>query len=177
MVRLLLLSFVFFCLFTSDQSIQWDENQKLTWDNFLGEPNSKSDAAAVTSSGIVFGYKMSQVNNTIESITIQASAHFYPEKSWVKLNQANDHILGHEQLHFDITELFTRKLRQASHRVAPSENSSKTLDAIHARIVKDLHTMQDLYDNETDFSRNHENQALWEKKVKMELEQLKDYKE
>lgn len=175
MIRILIISLSLFCFFIADESIQWSENQKLTWDDFLGQPNSNSDAAAVTSSGIVFGYKMSQVNNTIESITIQASAHFYPEKSWVKLNQASAHILGHEQLHFDITELFTRKLRKETNEIAPSENAHQILDAVHARIVKELHAMQNLYDNETDFSRNYENQVLWEERIKMELEQLKDY--
>lgn len=175
MTRLLFLSLVFICCFTSDKSIEWDENQKLSWDNFLGQPDSNSDAAAVTSSGIVFGYRLSQVNNTIESIHVEVSAHFYPDKSWVKLNDANAHILGHEQLHFDITELFARKLRKASSEVMLSENVNDVLDVLHSRIVKELHAMQDLYDSESDYSRNPEKQTLWQSFVKKELEKLKDY--
>lgn len=163
------------CFFKSDQSITWQVNQKLSWDNFKGKPDPNSDAAAVTSSGITFGYRLSRVNNLVESINVEATAHFYPEKSWVKSDEADNHILGHEQLHFDITELYTRKLRKAISEVVISQNVNNILDEIHSKIVTDLNNFENLYDSETDFSRDFETQAKWQVLIKRELEALKSY--
>ncbi|WP_223033904.1 DUF922 domain-containing protein [Hanstruepera marina] len=175
MIRILVFCIAALSFLKSDQSIPWQENYKLSWENFIGQPDPNSDAAAVTSSGITFGYRLSRVNNVIESIHVEVTAHFYPEKSWVKSNEADNHILAHEQLHFDITELYTRKLRKATSQVVVSQNANNELDAIHSRIVKELNDYQNHYDDETNYSRNHEAQAKWQKSIKEALEALKDY--
>lgn len=175
MTRILILLFSILCFFKTDERIPWQESKKLSWDNFIGQPDSNSDAAAVTSSGITFGYRLSRVNNIIESIDTEATAHFYPEKSWVKPDEADTHILAHEQLHFDITELFTRKLRKALSEVTISQNVNEQLDAIHVKTVKDLNDFQNLYDSETDFSRDYDAQAKWQAYINSELDALKDY--
>ena len=176
MTRVLFFIIVVLCFFKNDQSIKWQDNYKLSWSDFKGVPNKNSDAAAVTSSGITFGYRLSKVNDNVESINVELSAHFYPEKSWVKPNDADNHILGHEQLHFDITELHARKLRRAILEIALSNSIHEELDAIHLKMITDLNMLQNLYDNETDFSRNHESQVEWQNYIKRELETLKAYK-
>ncbi|WP_250434092.1 DUF922 domain-containing protein [Hanstruepera flava] len=175
MFRILVFCLIPLFLLKSDQSIPWQKNYKLSWENFIGQPDTNSDAAAVTSSGITFGYRLSRVNNVVESIRVEATAHFYPEKSWFKPKEADNHILAHEQLHFDITELYTRKLRKATSQVTISQNANNELDAIHNKIVKELHDFQNQYDNETNYSRNHEAQAKWQKSIKEALEALNDY--
>jgi hypothetical protein len=175
MLRILILLAVAFCFLSNNKSIPWQENYKLTWTNFQGIPNANIEAAAITASGISFGYHVKKVNDKVESFKVEVVAHFYPEKSWVKTEKADNHILSHEQLHFDITELYSRKLRKAISEVSASQNVNTKLDEIHSKIVTDLNNFQNLYDSETDFSRNIEAQAKWQEFINNELESLKNY--
>ncbi len=176
MTRFFILLFGVFSLFINDTSISWNDNYKLTWDDFIGNPDSNSDAVAITASGITFSYSISKNGDDVESFKALAFAYFYPKKSWVKLEEADVHILAHEQLHFDITELHARKLRQALTKVSISQNVNEELDAAHYQANKALSDMQRLYDSECDYSRNSEEQSKWQTFIKIELDKLADFK-
>ena len=168
-----------FCLLfvqTSFNERAWSESYKLSWSDFVGSPNQNSDAAATTASGITFGYNAQETNGQIVSFKASVTAHFYPDKSWVKPELATDHILGHEQLHFDITELHARKLRQLISTLEVSNTVAQQLDNLHLNVNKALSDTQRQYDTDSDFSRNKEGQARWQKFVKEELKKLKAYK-
>ena len=64
-------------------------------------------------------------------------AHFYPDKSWVIKEQSSEHILNHEQLHFDITELHARKFRKQLSTLKVSNSIRAQLQAMHNEIVKE----------------------------------------
>ena len=134
-------------------------------------------AVAITASGITFGYSIRQTEkNEVVSFTSEVDAHYYPEQSWYKAEQADNHILGHEQLHFDITELFARKFRYRISQLKVSNNVKGQLKKIHKDIITELSKMQNKYDNETDYSRNFESQATWETFMIAELKKFIKYK-
>ena len=93
------------------------------------------------------------------------NAYFYPNESWYKPDICDDFILGHEQLHFDISELFARKMRRKLRRTSFSDNVKAEIRKIYKDILKELKDYQELYDWETDFSRNREKQLEWNKKI------------
>lgn len=172
---------VFFLLliaFQSDTSGRsWNENVRLTWNDFKGEPNMQVDAVAVTASGITFGYGIqSSSTRGIVGFKTEVFAHFYPEKSWCKKEEINDYILKHEQLHFDITELNVRYLREKISKVKVSKDVASILDAHHKTANIELEKMQMLYDNESNYSINSEGQAKWNAFVKKELKRLEAFK-
>lgn len=175
MTRLPILFTVILYFFINQESITWRENYKLIWGDFKCAPDMNSSAAAITSSGITFGYNVKKENDKVKSFKVKVETRFYPEKSWVKPEEADNHILGHEQLHFDITELYSRKLRKAISEVSISQNINDKLDGIHERIVVELNGFQNQYDIETDFSRNFASQAKWQEFINNELDLLKDY--
>ena len=112
MVRIVLLFLCFFCIQNDESVLSWDASYKLSWSDFKAKPNTNSSAVAITASGIIFGFSIKQTDkNKVVSFTTDVYAHFYPEQSWYKMKRANNHILQHEQLHFDITELYARKFR------------------------------------------------------------------
>jgi hypothetical protein len=176
------LSFVFlfkfvFCFSQGEEpTIQWEEFNKLSWENFKAQPDPNTDVVAITASGITFQYSIQKSDHQIVGFNAQVKTLFYPEKSWCRLERANAHILSHEQLHFDITELHARKFRYQLSLLIVSDNMIETLDAIHLQIQKDLKKMQSLYDSETDFSRQTEAQAKWQEQVQIELEKLSTFK-
>ena len=84
--------------------------------------DQNTDAVAVTASGITFSFSVSQSNAVFVDFNAEVEAHFYPEKSWYLKDKGDDHILAHEQLHFDITELHVRQLRFNISRLKVSQN-------------------------------------------------------
>lgn len=103
-------------------------------------------------------------------------AHFYPGQSWYKPKLADNHVLSHEQFHFNITELYARKFRQRISLLETSNNIKKELNQLYKIIKMELGEMQNKYDNESNYSRDVENQAKWEVFVTSELEKLSKYK-
>lgn len=156
--------------------ITWNESYKLSWSDFKDEPNNTERAVAITASGITFGFSIKQTETQVISFTSNVYAHFYPEQSWYKVNEADAHVLGHEQLHFDITELFARKFRQRISLLKISNTVGSELKTIHNTIKKELTSMQDTYDAETDYSRNETQQAKWKAQIAIELAKFSNFK-
>lgn len=166
-----------FCFSQNEKSgIIWDEAVKLSWDNFKEQPDSTTDVVAITASGMTFQYAIKKSDNQIIGFTSKVVTLFYPEKSWYKPERANLHILAHEQLHFDITELYARKFRQQISQLIISENLGENLDVLHLQIQQDLKKRQNLYDSETDFSRQMEAQSKWQEQIALELSMLNNFK-
>lgn len=154
----------------------WDEHSKLSWNDFKAKPKYSVNAVATTASGITFGFSIKETDNRVISFTTEVHAHFYPEKSWYKPELSNAHILGHEQLHFDITELYARKFKKQISLLKTSNDVAQKLRSLHKKMNRDLAALQDKYDNETDFSRNFLEQAKWESFIHKELNKLQYFK-
>jgi len=157
-------------------TLTWREDLKLTWEDFQGEQNLESGAVAVTASGITFSYAVRKSNSRIVDFQALIKAHFYPEKSWVIKELADDYILAHEQLHFDITELHVRKLRKLISEVKVSQNLDRIFNAIHQDMNNELAEMQNRYDSETNNSIEKIAQAKWIVYVDKELKKYDDFK-
>src|SRR5690349_8815741 len=118
-MKTLLLSLLMVCAeksFSLTDEIRWQESRKLTFDDFKGDIPRVTPWAASTSSEIHFGYETT--NGLLTHVVVYAS--FNPEKSWIKKRLPA--VLSHEQLHFDITEIFTRKFY---HEVMKKSSANK----------------------------------------------------
>jgi hypothetical protein len=169
----------FFLLFMSrdyEDTLLWSDHVKLTWDDFKGEKNIETDAVAVTASGITFAYKVKKANGQIIDFTTNIDAHFYPNKSWMIKELADDYLLAHEQLHFDITELHVRKFRKQVSGVKISQHLGNDLNRLHQNINKELANMQNQYDRESNNSINKDLQAKWSLFVAKELKKYEAFK-
>lgn len=103
------------------------------------------------------------------------TCYFSPSRSWTKVKDS-DHLLAHEQLHFDITELYTRKLRKLiSEMEGDCERASRSLQKVYDRNYEALAKYQAQYDRETKHSIIEEEQLRWEKKVQEELKALEAF--
>ncbi|MCL5245979.1 DUF922 domain-containing protein [Cellulophaga sp. 20_2_10] len=152
----------------TEETILWKPGVKLTWSNFKENAPVSNRVAAITASGINYKYTTSFKNNSA-SFTFEIGAFFYPNKSWYKKDLCTDITLSHEQLHFDIAELFARKMRLKLSAIKPSSNTKKEVKDIYTKINKDLEAYQDLYDKETNYSRDIEKQFYWNNKVAADL--------
>ena len=153
-------------------TIYYDRERLLDWEDFKGIPVENSLAAAITESG--FGYRMAMNSfNGRMNVNITVQCYFNKRKSWVKTGMNSDYALTHEQHHFDITYintcLFIQKLRAAKFT---QENYTSLVNKIHDECYNALEKMQDDYDGQTMNGRSRRMQANWNKKIDRELESL-----
>lgn len=158
----MLLSLLFSLLFvvdSNDNLIEWRPNIRLTWEDFKGIPDYENENIALTNTSIQleYGYDKNSLEFTVK-------CRFDKSKSWVKVK--NNNVLDHEQLHFDIAELFARKLRrQLKDYKFNKKTVADDVNQIYMKIMEEQHNMQLIYDEETDHSRLEEKQAEWEKRI------------
>ena len=170
------LLFLFVGKNSKEETMTWDASQKLTWADFKANANSESGAIALTASGITFGYSLKTSGNRIIDFSTSVEAQFYPSQSWYLKGKDNDYILKHEQLHFDITQLFARKVREKLSRLPVGRTVKEQMNAIYKRIKESLNKEQKRYDLETEHSINKEVQKHWEDFIAEELKALDQFK-
>ncbi|NNE76815.1 MAG: DUF922 domain-containing protein, partial [Pricia sp.] len=90
---------------------------------------------------------------------------FFPNKSWYQPELCDAVILSHEQLHFDISELYARKMRKRLAESQFTQNIKAEVKAIYKDVLRELNNFQNKYDRETDFSRNLNQQLIWNKMI------------
>jgi hypothetical protein len=153
------------------ESLPWETSRKLTWDDFKGPIPLDAVPAATTASGISYEYSANLIHHEVE-LDFEVTAFFYPNESWYKPNLCDAHILQHEQLHFDISEVFARRMRMKLRNTSFTENVKSEIRKIYRETLKELEDLQDKYDWETNFSRNAEAQSRWNARIKEALERL-----
>ena len=161
---------------SDDETVTWNASQKLSWADFKGSPDLESDAVALTASGITFGYSVKTSGDRIVQFSTTVETHFYPNKSWYLKDKSNEHILGHEQLHFDITELYARMFRAQISKVEVNQNVKKQLNRLHDLINVAVSETQKKYDEETQHSINAVKQREWNNFIEKELAKYDQFK-
>jgi hypothetical protein len=155
----------------------WSARQ-LGWKDFHGSPRLGTSTAAQTSSGVTY-----LVECRDRRFRFAVLATFSPTESWVRPDipphrKASGRTLKHEQIHFDITEIFARRLRQAfagasglcPHRL---NDARKIFD----RLARDSGHLQERYDKETAHGMVQEAQLRWSRTVASSLDSLARFRQ
>ena len=153
------------------EEIYWSPVKSLSWGDFQGTPDYHCGYGAITSSGIE--YHCVTKGTTFR---ISARSEFFKNESWVKEMAMDSTGLKHEQGHFDIAEVYARKFRKAISETSLSIfNFTYKLKNLYNANIKAWGYEEDLYDIETDHHRNMAKQYLWNERIALELNQLKNY--
>ncbi|MEZ5054190.1 MAG: DUF922 domain-containing protein [Chitinophagales bacterium] len=153
-----------------ENKILWNSNNKLKWADFKGKPDGFASEVAMAATSIQY---YTEISNNQFKYTI--TPYFYPAISWSKKNAQFDDVLAHEQLHFDITELYARKMRQAFSNKVKSPKDHKLASSIFDKIMKEWDEEQERYDRETNHGTNEVQQQKWILYVEQQLNLLSDY--
>jgi hypothetical protein len=152
--------------------IEWNPQRKLKWDDFMATPPPVSVTNASASTNCGFDVSAESDNNK-ELIAVRIKNIFYCDKSWVRTDKRNrSDLLEHEQAHFDLCEVYARRLRK---RVKDS-NYKLDIDNAIFEVFEAFRERQKLYDKETNHSRNKEKQVAWLKTIADELQELNAFK-
>lgn len=153
----------------NEELLKWNAARKLTWADYKARPDPDSDAAASTTTVLNIEYNIS--NN---SFSYKIKSNFIKNRSWGRHKDA--YILSHEQGHFDIAEIFARKLhKEMSAYKFNSRTYQKDLKKIYEEVTDEKEETQNDYDRETRHSINKEKQAEWLKKIEKMLEEYAAY--
>lgn len=153
-------------------TIYWQPSRKLTWDDFRGRPNRSDESVALTSSGIGMVFRSGA--DGVPKIDVTCT--FFCKNSWVKNEGRNDTVLQHEQLHFDLTELYARKLRKAVDQLKPADRKWPTIQKIYTGMNRECDERQNRYDRETNHGIRRTPQQEWQARVANELKELEPYR-
>lgn len=158
----------------NDSLLLWQKDRKLTWDDFKGVKQQPEDVHLihkVAESSMIFPYSFIYTED--KTLGINIKCYFEKFIAWTITNDIET--LEHEQIHFNIAELYTRKIRQC----VKSLQDEGILDVnayvkeVNA-LVANCNKYQDKYDNEV--LLNYDRQQEWQERVAKELEALKEYK-
>ena len=174
--------------FVKDDFILWQENKKLKIQDFKADNkdtvkvNQQQFLGAI--SAIRIEYSSFQRNkNSVPDFSIKT--YFDPNESWMLLK--NDYVLQHEQIHFDLTELYARKMRKS---VESLRQKNITNISIYRKKIQHWNAMKEKASNQFDadnqdyyikigqkilFQKNPKQEA-WKKKVDRELFQYSLFK-
>lgn len=158
--------------FQKDDRIFWNSSQLLVWKDFNGRPDKISRNSAMAHTGI-------KTNFVYDNGVLQATvaSYFRKNKSWVKKHfLSSKEGLKHEQGHFDLTEIYARKMRkELQGRSFTLDNFQKDFKKIYDKNVEELDKVQEQYDDETNHHINKEEQVKWNSKIEQDLKDLNDY--
>ena len=150
--------------------LEWNEYYQLSWEDFQGSPTAESIGDAGTSVTI-----KARPYHVKHQIMYDVDVFFNRKKSWARAK--SDALLKHEQLHFDIAELYARRIRKKITDLQENGvNDIKAFNTAIQQILEESNEADHRYDLETLHGALSKKQLHWESMVKEQLQGLRDYK-
>jgi len=156
-----------------DTLIYHDRDYQLKWSDFRGPVEDGLESySAVSYVGFRLGYKGTPRQ---DSLIVVVEAFFNPDKSWHKAD-TSAYLLQHEQVHFDITELYTRKLKQQLQSATLTYKTyQQTIKDLEKKVRAEMNTVDSVYEAATDKSLYKPEQLKWNTNIRQDLDKLKMY--
>lgn len=149
----------------------WTADQPLTKEDFQSKRSMYGrEIPAYTNSAIYLYQKEDngQLNFYVEAIFLKSKSYMAKESVY---------ILKHEQIHFDITELYARKLRQQIARTdfTKVRNVVSEMERIYKKIANEWQREENKYDSETQHGINGARQNIWNENIAAQLKELEAF--
>ncbi|HSC29611.1 MAG TPA: DUF922 domain-containing protein [Vicinamibacterales bacterium] len=155
-----------------DGAIVWSQARPLTWSDFKGVATRDLDGArSAISHTIAVGCRDG-------GLYVRVLAMFLPAQSWVTYRIVSSGLasrvgLQHEQIHFDIAELYARRMRKMYGELPdPCPQPDDALQKLADPLLRGVSATQRRYDDETSFGELEAVQLEWKKRVARELAEL-----
>jgi hypothetical protein len=161
-----------------EKLLGWSAGAPPSWNEFRGTPTLGTPTAAQTSSGVTY-----LIQCRGRSLRFAVLATFSPKASWVRPDIPGDSLAGprslrHERTHFDLSELFARRLRRAFARLDRAcPGREDEVRRVFDRLAEESRAEQERYDRETAHGMAGDVQARWERQVQRSLRSLGGYAE
>ena len=138
-------------------------NRALTWEDFQGPPDLNSPYYAVTFWSM--DYNMRGIKTYGDSVHIdhmEVILTMDPKKSWCNKAKLSNHLLKHEQGHFDIGKLCLKEFLTIYQNTSfRKKDVDATMKNIFYKTMAKYDELGKQYDHETEHSQNNEAQQYW----------------
>ena len=152
------------CALAQDpSSLEW--GRPISYDDFESKPDEADTAAANISVSILLGY----INTESNILRFKVVAVMDKDESWIKKEFRKDHILKHEQGHFDIAQIFARKLAAALKKRFYTPRDVRILSDLYDDFLNQMNEVQVRYDDETRGGWDPVAQSKWRRYIQREL--------
>jgi hypothetical protein len=150
--------------------VEWNAFYDLKWDDFRGNP--PEDAAGDAATSLQIKAQPFMIKNRVR---YDVYVLFNRNKSWARAQAPQ--LLEHEQLHFDLAEVYARRIRRKIVELTQEGLKDVNLfnEAIH-EILQESNAADQQYDTETLHGALDKKQEEWRKKINADLTALKLYK-
>jgi hypothetical protein len=145
-----------------ETKFEWSSDRKLTWEDYKGSPSPAQDTNIAATTSCRFGL--------LAGPSVEVTNEFICHQSSVRQGQQKPTLLAHEQLHFDLCEVYARKLRKEL-----AANTSVDPREVFIGMYKLYKETQWLYDDETNHGLEPQAQKLWKNKIEKGLEEFAGY--
>lgn len=154
-----------------EKEILWNPDRKLKVSDFKGPTENRPFVAATNA---YFGYETS-VDSAENLVTVEVDTYFDCQTSYFKNGNNQALILNHEQIHFDITEVYARKfIQRLQYEIKDFKDLLKRVEQIGDEVNQELQLKQEAYDVAvySDLSL----QSHWDEWTESALQELVIYK-
>ena len=160
---------------STPRALTWAQHPALGWDDFKGRARrTTGEPSAVTDTGFRV-----QLECREGALDIRVEAEFYTNSSWVKAGRKSAELLRHEQGHFDITELYARRMRRAIRDANIGCDDDRRAEAagkrIFAQLDREWEKAEKQYDADTSDGRDGVREKEAVERIARELAELRGY--
>ncbi|QJW88296.1 hypothetical protein HNV11_02345 [Spirosoma taeanense] len=154
---------------TDDDTVHYNPDRKLTWNDFRAEPRRGSHYAAEIFTSFAYEGK-STVKEGIINVNLTVKSYMLKSSSWGRTEARNDYALNHEQRHFDITKIIAERFKRKLHSDSLTlEDYNSIIQYQFIESFRDMNRMQEQYDAETGHGTNQMAQERWNQRIDAEL--------
>ncbi|MCW3806469.1 DUF922 domain-containing protein [Plebeiibacterium marinum] len=149
----------------------WNEEEKLTWNDFTFASKDTCSFAKDALISVLIKYK-SFYN---PKLGFSVVAVIDKKTSWT-IDTISKDLLEHEQYHFDLCELYARKIRETYDSLLKTNNTNiLKYTEVFERLDEEHFLEQSRYDVETNHGADKSEQKMWETYIEEELMSLNTY--
>jgi len=151
-----------------NDTIIWQKDSLLSREDFKGRVTKQWAGCCAT-------FLMVEPVETDGNILFSVQAVFIKSKS--NIIQTSDYILKHEQLHFDICELYARKLRKMMTETdfKKVKNIQHEIQTMYNKVNMEFGKYENKYDEDTNHGENPAKQKVWSDDVAGQMKELDQF--
>ena len=149
-------------------TVYYSKSRPLIWDDFKGKTSSRKYAAYIYPD---FGYNENiTIKNGVVQVAFTLRVFLAKSASWANTSSQNAYVLNHEQRHFDIQKIFAEKFKDdlKKEKLTP-DNFEGIINVQYLETRREIHRMQEKYDDETNHGLNTVQQESWNKFIDSQL--------
>jgi hypothetical protein len=154
-------------------AMAWSATRPLTWKDFRGTAPSGGMEGAQTAYSLFYGLRC-----TRSLFQFQVTTGFLPRESWVKPSvvanaDESRRTLEHEQTHFDLSEVYARRMRKYfADLYRPCDQTLDRWRTVAQQYIRDEAAAQGRYDGETRHGLTLARQRAWGSDIVRQLKEL-----